>query len=313
MPPTFPAASTAHRLMVPVGRIAPYFVDVPRHVGVVDLPRERHPVVAVRHVGLPVEPDLAGALGQEVLLGEADRAREAGRSVADQQDPGRASHHLEGDPGGVTEALERGDRAGPHRRAVHAAGVELHHAVGVRQPAEARRSRPRGRPRRSRRRRPRRRPVRHRRPCARPRGAPPRGRLRMPRRPAAWRRSARPWRATPAATAATAAPTSRSRRVGCSLDEVLLRARWLDMGAMVGGAARAVKTLPAARSLHRPFAPTGSGRCGREGEAPPLRNEPRSGDRADAGHREERRAGRGAEDVGGAARRDGASAASGLP
>ena len=43
----------------------------------VDLARRRQPVVPVRDVGPPVEPDLARPLGQELLLGEAERACEA--------------------------------------------------------------------------------------------------------------------------------------------------------------------------------------------------------------------------------------------
>ena len=87
---------------------------------------------------LPLQPQPARLLGVEVVLDlEAHVAREVLRALADQQVVvGHLEHRL-GHQRRRAHAFERGDAAGALRRAVHAARVELHDAVGVRQPAVA--------------------------------------------------------------------------------------------------------------------------------------------------------------------------------
>ncbi len=81
----------------------------------------RDPVVDVRHVGLPVEPDLARLFGEEVLLLETDGAGESRSAVTDQEDPGRSFENLERHLRRVAEPLDGRNCAGAHGRAVHAA------------------------------------------------------------------------------------------------------------------------------------------------------------------------------------------------
>ena len=87
---------------------------------------------------LPLEPLRARGLGVEVGLDrEAHVAREGLRARAHQQVVVGVVEHRLRHPRGRAHALERGDAAGALQRAVHAAGVELDDAVGVRQPAVA--------------------------------------------------------------------------------------------------------------------------------------------------------------------------------
>ena len=131
-------------------------LDEPLDVGVVRPPWVGKPVVLRRGVLLPVQPDLARPLGEQVLLLETVRPGEAQRALAHQQHAVGAPHHLERDLGRVLDALERRDRAGAHggRR------PSPRRRAGRRPPRWAgRRSRPsrrRGRPPAARRRRPRR-------------------------------------------------------------------------------------------------------------------------------------------------------------
>ena len=112
-------------------------LDEPPNVRVLDLLRGCHPVVDRGHLPFPIEPDLARARGQEVFGRKADRPRKAGGAFADQQHARRAAHHREGHPGRMLESLEGADGARAHCWTVHAAGVELDHALGIGQAAVA--------------------------------------------------------------------------------------------------------------------------------------------------------------------------------
>ncbi len=87
---------------------------------------------------LPFQPQPARLLGVEVVLDlEAHVAREVLRALADQQVMVGLLEHRLGDERRRAHAFEGGDAAGALRRPVHAARVELHDAVGIRQPAVA--------------------------------------------------------------------------------------------------------------------------------------------------------------------------------
>ena len=119
-------------------------VDEPlaRHLGA-DVVAGLHPArrldfAARVEAPLPLEPERARPRAVEVVgHGESAVAREALRVGADQQMVRRLVHHLPRDRGGRRDAFERGDAARPPPRPVHAAGVELDDAVGVRQAAVA--------------------------------------------------------------------------------------------------------------------------------------------------------------------------------
>ena len=83
---------------------------------------------------LPFEPLAARVLGVEVVLDlEAHAARELLCPFADQQVMvGEIHHHLR-HPGRRAHPFDFRDATGALLRPVHAAGVELHHSVGVRQ------------------------------------------------------------------------------------------------------------------------------------------------------------------------------------
>ena len=86
-----------------------------------------------------VEPRLPGAarvLDQVVGGFRADLAREAGGAVAHQELVRQPPHDLARDADRMQETLQRADRAGAQRGAVHHAGVEFHLAQQVR-PAAA--------------------------------------------------------------------------------------------------------------------------------------------------------------------------------
>src|SRR5690606_40599223 len=67
--------------------------------------------------------DLAGAVGEQVLLLEAQLEREALGALADEQRVVRAPQHLQRDGGGIADTFETGDRPGLVGRAVHDGGV----------------------------------------------------------------------------------------------------------------------------------------------------------------------------------------------
>ena len=87
-----------------------------------------------------VEPRLPGAariLDQVVGGFRADLACEAGGAVAHQEFVRQPAHDLARDADRMQEALQRADRAGAQRAAVHHAGVEFHLAQQVRPAAAA--------------------------------------------------------------------------------------------------------------------------------------------------------------------------------
>jgi hypothetical protein len=95
-------------------------------------------VVAGVDAALPLEPLRARALGVEVGFDrEPHVAREMLRARAHQQVVVGVVEHRLRDARRRPHALERRDAARALQRPVHAAGVELHDAVGVRQPAVA--------------------------------------------------------------------------------------------------------------------------------------------------------------------------------
>src|SRR5207249_12225428 len=73
------------------------------------------PVVAAGQLLLPVEPDLAAALGQEVLFYEAVRLREFQGAGPDEKDAIGPLHDQASDLRWVLDVLEGADRAGLHR------------------------------------------------------------------------------------------------------------------------------------------------------------------------------------------------------
>ncbi len=84
----------------------------------------------------PAQPRLARGLGEEVLRREAELEREAPCVLADEQHVVGVVHHRLRHERRGGDVLEAGHRAGPLRRPVHHARVELHDPFGVRQPAE---------------------------------------------------------------------------------------------------------------------------------------------------------------------------------
>ena len=90
-------------------------------------------------VGAPMQPCLARRVGEQVLFLEAVLEREVLRPFADQEDVIGVLEDALGDLGRCLDPLEATHRAGAARGAVHARRVELHHALGVGQPAVAHR------------------------------------------------------------------------------------------------------------------------------------------------------------------------------
>ena len=97
----------------------------------------RSPPVVVRMEFLPEQPDLAGAIGEQVLARKADGDGEALGAFADQHDVSGVLHHGLRDQRHVFDVAHAADRAGAARGAVHAAGVEFDHAFFVGDSAEA--------------------------------------------------------------------------------------------------------------------------------------------------------------------------------
>ena len=96
-------------------------------------------VVVGIQVGPPPQPRLPGRLGEQVLDLEAELHGEVLRALADQEDVVGVLQDALRDLARRLDAFERAHRAGPLGGAVHARCVELHHALGVRQPAVAHR------------------------------------------------------------------------------------------------------------------------------------------------------------------------------
>ncbi len=96
-------------------------LDEPPDIGILGLAGGREPIVAVGHVGLPVEPDLARLFGEEVLLFETDGPGEAGGAVTDQENPGCPLKDLERHLCRVAEPFNGGNRTGAHGGAIHTA------------------------------------------------------------------------------------------------------------------------------------------------------------------------------------------------
>jgi hypothetical protein len=120
------------------------FVDPAlRHHLAVDLPQSNLPLDRIEVVqriaaAFPFEPRRPRAIGVEVGLdGEPEITREGLRVAADEQVMIGLLHDLVGDQRRGPHPFEAGHAPGAALRAVHAAGVELDHAVGVRQAAVA--------------------------------------------------------------------------------------------------------------------------------------------------------------------------------
>ena len=92
-------------------------------------------VVVGIEIGAPVQPHFACVRGQQVFLLEAVLQREPLGPLADQKDVVRVLEHEFRDLGRRLDPLERAHRPRALGGAVHARRVELHDAVGVRQPA----------------------------------------------------------------------------------------------------------------------------------------------------------------------------------
>ena len=131
--PRSPWVSRTEQWIVPVTRRRERLADEGGHL----LVGWRQPVVVGVAGLLPVQPDLPRLVGQQVDLGEAVRAGEPQRPLADQQAMPRALHHQPGDGRRVHDVADRGHRAAAVGRAVHDGGIELDHAVLVGQAAEA--------------------------------------------------------------------------------------------------------------------------------------------------------------------------------
>src|SRR5215470_10515341 len=113
-------------------------LDVPLDVGVVGLlVAALDPVVLGRKLLFPVQPDLAAALREEVLLFEAVRLRELERARSDDEGAVGLVHHEPRDFRGVLDPLQRADRAALSGPPVHDRGVELDDALLVRDPSVA--------------------------------------------------------------------------------------------------------------------------------------------------------------------------------
>lgn len=98
--------------------------------------RGRDAVVVSALGFFPVEPDLAGLVGEEVGVGEAVHFGESVGAVADEEAMVGALHDEAGDGGGVEDVAEGGDGAAGVGGAVHDGGVEFDDAVFVGDAAE---------------------------------------------------------------------------------------------------------------------------------------------------------------------------------
>ena len=84
-----------------------------------------------------MQPRLPSVLGQQVFIFEAVLQREPLGALAHEEDVVRVLEDELRHLGGRLDPLQGTHRAGAFRGPMHAGGVELHHAVGVGQPAVA--------------------------------------------------------------------------------------------------------------------------------------------------------------------------------
>ena len=96
----------------------------------------RPPPVAVGIEFLPQQPDLARALGQQILARKPHSDREAFGAFADQHDVAGVLHDGLGDHRDILDVAYAAHRTGATRRTVHAAGIQFDHAFFVRQATE---------------------------------------------------------------------------------------------------------------------------------------------------------------------------------
>ena len=94
------------------------------------------PPVVVRHGLAPQLPGLARALGQQVFLGIAHQQPELRRALAHQHHVAGMFHHRFGQQRNVLDIVHARHRPRHARRPMHAAGVEFHHAIFVRQTSQ---------------------------------------------------------------------------------------------------------------------------------------------------------------------------------
>ena len=101
--------------------------------------RVGHVEVVVRRaqIGPPPQPRLAGMLGQQVFFLEAEGERKALGTLTDEEDVRRILEDQLRDFRRRLDVFERANRARPLGGPVHAGGVELYHALRVRQAAIA--------------------------------------------------------------------------------------------------------------------------------------------------------------------------------
>ena len=97
------------------------------------------PIVLVRQVHLPVQPDLPGPFRQQVLFGEAQCSRKVQRPLTDQQHMIGTFHDLQGHLGRMFDIAERRDGTGQMRGAMHHGRVEFDDSLFVRESAVANR------------------------------------------------------------------------------------------------------------------------------------------------------------------------------
>ncbi len=86
---------------------------------------------------LPEQPDFAGAVGEEILAGEADGDGETLCALADEHDVAGVLHDGLGDHGNILDVANGADRTGAARGTVHAAGIEFDDTFLVGQATEA--------------------------------------------------------------------------------------------------------------------------------------------------------------------------------
>ena len=131
-------ADLLRQLFHPLDALVVVFGDIAGSIGKLEFRtgQPRSPPIVVGHGLAPQLPGLARALGQQVLLGKAHHESELLCALAHQ-------HHVTGmlhdglrQQGNVLDVAHAGNGACHARWPMHAAGIELHHAVLVRKSAE---------------------------------------------------------------------------------------------------------------------------------------------------------------------------------
>jgi hypothetical protein len=111
---------------------------LPIHLAHGGLALDRIEVMQRIGAAFPLEPEVAGALGVEVLLDlESHPARELLRILPHDQVVVGVVHHLLGHQRGGAHAFDARHGARPFARTVHARRIQLHHPFGVGQAAVA--------------------------------------------------------------------------------------------------------------------------------------------------------------------------------